>query len=353
MKPGLYLHFPFCKRECFYCHFRKQTYDPQLAEHYIDALLREIAIGRQKELPLDTVYFGGGSPALLPVEQLMRVRDALYGNFSIDPDAEFTIEVNPEDVTRQKLKELSALGINRLSIGTQSFVDAHLHYLKRTHDGKGSVQAVQTALDCGFDNINVDFIIGLPNQSTESITQSLATLEQYPVPHVSAYILEGVEPKTDDETMETLVQRHYFHTVKRLGELGYKHYEVSNFHKPGKPSRHNLKYWHNIDYIGLGLSASGYLGNTDYKNTEDFATYFKKVAAGETPVDEATQNDPNLRRIIVGLRLMDGIPARYFSPFREQTDFLLQNNLLIKKQDNIAVNPAKILLLNEILQYFI
>jgi len=348
-KRGIYIHIPFCKRGCFYCHFVKRQYETSLMERYIKALVKEIQIKANPDVSVDTVYIGGGSPSLLSKKQLTAIFAALHRNFKLTHDTELTAEMNPEDVTDEKLAYFKEAGINRLSLGTQSFIPKDLEYLKRTHDAAQSAKAVEKALDTGFHNINIDYIISLLTQTETTIEKNLSLLNQYNIPHISAYILEEVE---EGEQKDERDNRLFFFTQEKLIEMGYEHYEVSNYAKPGKRSRHNLKYWHNEDYIGLGLSASGYEYGEDYKNTEDLEEYFDLTSRGKAPSSETTQVNRDLRRIVMGLRLSDGLPRRYFSAFQKELDFLLSNGMLQQCGDNIAVNPSQILLLNEILTYF-
>jgi oxygen-independent coproporphyrinogen-3 oxidase len=328
----------------------KGKYDDELAERYIDALVKEIQLRTNPGYIIDTIYIGGGSPSLLNEKQVSNIVDCLHKYFQMGNSIEFTIEMNPEDVTFEKLNALRKAGINRLSIGVQSFMAQDLQYLKRTHDARQAVSAVENALACDFANINLDFIISLPGQNKETLAANFSFLQQYDIPHISAYLLEDVE---EGEEKETRDHELYFYTVEHLSALGYSQYEVSNFSKTGYRCRHNLKYWENRDYMGIGLSSSGYEKEMDYKNTGNLKRYFEKINAGQLPQTEAKKRDPTLRGIVMGLRLLEGIPITNFENHPEQLEFLLSNDLFIRKGSKIAVNPGKILLLNEILMYFI
>lgn len=350
---GIYIHIPFCKRKCFYCHFVKGQYDAHAVEKYTDALVNEFRIKANDNNSvdtIDTVYIGGGSPSLLTESQISTITAGLHKYFPISDDLEFTIEVNPEDVTPAKLKALRNVGINRLSIGTQSFVPADLQYLKRTHSVQQSLAAIENALESGFTNINIDFIISLATQTQKTLANNFSILEKFHIPHISAYILEEVE---DGEEKSLRDETLYFFTVNYLNSLGYIHYEVSNFSKKGCQCRHNLKYWENMEYIGVGLSASGFEKGLDYKNTENLAEYFARINAGCLARAEVNGVDANFRGIVVGLRLLEGISANYFKQYPEEMELLLANGFLIRKGNKIAVAPEKILLLNEILTYFV
>lgn len=351
---GIYIHIPFCKRKCFYCHFVKDKYDTERVEKYTDALVNEFRIKanfnntNNKIDIIDTIYIGGGSPSLLNEGQMSKIVEGIYKYFSIDDNVEFTIEVNPEDVTPDKLKALKNVGINRLSIGTQSFIPGDLQYLKRPHSVQQSLAAIEGAFDAGFTNINIDFIISLPTQTKETLAANFSILERYHIPHISAYILEDVE---EGEEKNERDEKLYFFTVNYLRKLGYIQYEVSNFSKKGFQCKHNLKYWENKDYMGVGLSASGYENGQDYKNTENIEEYFEKINTGCLPRAEIKRHDVHFRRIMMGLRLLGGINAKHFDSYPGELKLMMDNGFLIRRGDKIAVPPKKILLLNEILTY--
>ena len=348
-KAGLYIHFPFCRRACFYCHFFKKNYGPDAASRYLDCLVAEMKLRRDPDLVVDTVYFGGGSPSLLSGEQLRTMLLAVQKNFPLAAGREITLEANPEDITEKQLEAFHDLGVNRLSLGVQSFQERDLRFLKRTHGATEAVQAVTMAREAGFANISIDLIIGLETQTCQSMKLNFHTIEKLKPTHISVYILEGVpRPINDDRDA-----RIYFQARENLLALGYQHYEVSNYCYPGKTSRHNLKYWQNQPYLGLGASAAGYFHGRDYKNFPDLKKYYAALEQGKLPQMRTKQMDPEKRRIITGLRLFEGIPASVFKAFSTSTDFLLAEGFLVHNGKNLAVPPEKILLLNEILTYFL
>ena len=349
IKSGLYIHFPFCRRGCFYCHFFRKKHRQISAREYLGYLAREIRRRRDPNLLLDTVYIGGGSPSLLKAAQISALLETTAKNFPIDKKSEITLEANPEDLDAAQLKAFLRAGVNRLSIGVQSFQESDLRCLKRTHSAAQALQAIEQARDAGFSNISLDLIIGLETQTSGSMKLNFRQIETLKPAHVSVYILEGVPRPAADERDERL----YFQTRQNLLDLGYDHYEVSNFCRPGKASRHNLKYWKNQPYIGLGPSAAGCLDGRDYRNHPDLKKYYAGLDKGVLPEQKTAPLQPALRRIVTGLRLLDGIPASAFKPFPASTDFLLAEGFLARKGKNIAVPPQKILLLNEILGYFL
>jgi oxygen-independent coproporphyrinogen-3 oxidase len=358
-KTGLYIHFPFCRRACYYCHFFKKKYARNLVDIYIKNLLKEIRLRKDHEQFLDTIYFGGGSPSLLDTPQLGTIMTAVASNFSLAKNAEITLEANPEDVTKQQLKEFHGLGINRLCIGVQSFQENDLRCLKRNHSAAQAVQAITMARNTGFANISIDLIIGLESQTTKSMELNFRAIEKFKPAHLSIYILEGVPskrpplgggPRSENNDRDAKL---YFQARQSLLDLDYEHYEVSNYCLPGSASRHNLKYWQNKPYIALGPSAAGFLEGRDYRNCFDLNKYYAALEQGKLPQTRIKQLDPNLRRIITGLRLLDGIPASAFKSFPAPTDFLLSEGFLVRRGRNLTVPHSKILLLNDILTYFL
>ncbi|MEI6613755.1 MAG: radical SAM family heme chaperone HemW [Chrysiogenales bacterium] len=358
-KTGLYIHFPFCRRTCFYCHFFKKKHQPAFATLYLQNLAREFFLRRDPGLSIDTVYIGGGSPSLLTVQQLRIIMAAAYQNFLLPANAEITLEANPEDITKQQLKAFRNLGINRLSIGVQSFQELDLRFLKRTHSAAQAVQAIAQARNAGFANISIDLIIGLEIQTARSLENNFRQIEKFMPPHLSVYILEGVPfkqpplggvPRSENDDRDASL---YFQARQSLLAMGYQHYEVSNYCLPGKASRHNLKYWQNKPYIALGPSAAGFMDGRDYRNYSDLKKYYSALEQSKLPQTRTKQMDRARRRIITGLRLLAGIPASVFKSFSAPTDFLLSEGFLVKRNRNLAVPPEKILLLNEILGYFL
>jgi oxygen-independent coproporphyrinogen-3 oxidase len=348
-KTGLYIHFPFCRRACYYCHFFKKKYGPEAAAACLEHLGREIRLRSDPRLSVDTVYFGGGSPSLMSAGQASGLLGAVARNFALSSRAEITLEANPEDLIPARLKELRRAGINRLSVGAQSFQERDLRFLKRTHDAGQGRRALETARDAGLANVSLDLIIGLPTQTKKSMEANLRVIETTKPAHVSVYILEGVPHPADDSRDAHL----YFQARQALLGFGFEHYEVSNFCRPGKASRHNLKYWRMEPYIGIGPSAAGYLDGTDYRNISDLKKYASAVGSGKLPLARTKPLDPAQRRIITGLRLIEGIPAPALEPFAANRNLLLSEGFLVRRGRNIAVPAEKILLLNEILGYFI
>ncbi|MBN2345037.1 MAG: radical SAM protein, partial [Candidatus Aminicenantes bacterium] len=216
MKPaGLYLHFPFCRRACFYCHFFKKAHRPERVEDYLAQLRQEMRLRRDPGLAVNTVYFGGGSPSLLNAGQVSRLLETAAKHFAVDSRSEVTLEANPEDLFPARLRELRRAGINRLSIGAQSFQDRDLRFLKRNHDAARSIRALEAARETGFANTGMDLMIGLPTQSTKSMEANFRTIAALRPAHVSAYILEGV-PRPAGDRRDSLL---YFQARGALSDL--------------------------------------------------------------------------------------------------------------------------------------
>ncbi len=347
------MHIPFCRRACFYCHFYKVPFRPEHVEAYIDAVGIESRLRSGASVTADTVYIGGGSPSLLSPAHLDGLLSHIQRSFSVEPKAEITVECNPEDVSLPLLEGYLHSGVNRLSIGTQSFIQDDLDVLRRPHSAEQSVHAVELAFQAGFRRINIDYILGVPGQTPRSLEGNLRMAGQLSVSHVSTYLLEEVREESEEEDERD--RELYTLTELELERMGFEHYEVSNFAKPGQRSRHNMKYWENQSYIGLGASASGFIDGWDYKNVEDLDEYLRHLRDGRLPELESAEQDLDTRAIVMGLRLMDGLPERNFrrTEHREALDFLLDSGMLVRRGKHIAVALDHILLLNEILGYFI
>jgi oxygen-independent coproporphyrinogen-3 oxidase len=328
----------------------KYPYSSAYSDQYITAVNKEIGLKSPKNYQIDSVYFGGGTPSLLEKNQIFSILNSLHKHYSIKETAEITIECNPEDLSKEKFRSLKSLGFNRLSIGVQSFVKEDLKYLCRNHNELQSERAIGEALESGFTNLNIDFIIGIPNQNTVSLDKNFSYLRKYKIPHISCYLLEIDEGYNSTSKNE---QKLYHYTRNVLKSHGYIHYEVSNFCRPGFESLHNLKYWKNKDYIGIGLSASGYENDIDYKNVNAMNEYLMMISRNILPVKESQKFDQELRKIVVGLRLINGIPISNFTNFKKELELLISNDLLRKNNLNVYVNPQQILLLNEILINFL
>lgn len=258
---GIYIHIPYCAKKCPYCDFFSERYNKNSIMQYTDAVLRNLEYYSRRRIA-DTIYFGGGTPSLMPAECIERIINSVRRNFILSENSEITLEVNPNTVNADKLSDLYNAGVNRLSVGVQSLVESELKMLGRTHTAERAVETVINAEKAGFKNISCDMIIGVPNQTSESIKYTIQKLSELPVTHISSYILkiengtpfdnpDFISLMPDDDTVSDM----YLLMVDELEKHEFMQYEVSNFAKKGFESRHNTKYWKCIDYLGIGASA--------------------------------------------------------------------------------------------------
>lgn len=292
---GVYIHIPFCKQACHYCNFHFST-TLTLKNDFSDALLKEIALRHDyiEDEKVDTIYFGGGTPSLLTSEQLERILQSVRFTFQVSDDAEITFEANPDDIDLPRLNMWRQNGINRLSIGIQSFFKEDLLWMNRAHNETQALDCVRLSQEAGFHNISIDLIYGTPTLSDERWMQNMQTAVSLKVPHLSCYALT-VEPgtaldvmtrkkkalpvSTDDQARQFLMMTDF------LTSNGYEHYEISNFSIPGMRSRHNSSYWNGACYIGLGPSAHSFNGTSRQWNVANNALYIKSLAGGIVPFE--------------------------------------------------------------------
>ena len=325
----LYIHIPFCIRKCAYCDFLSGPADDETIERYLKALKLEIR--SQKELAKDyivtSIFFGGGTPSVLRGKQLRSIMDALKSTFFIDEHAEISMEANPGTVTRRKLSAYKNAGVNRISFGLQSTKDEELKVLGRIHTFEAFQKSFSMAREVGFDNINVDLISAVPNQTVESWEQSVRTILELNPEHISAYSLiieegtpffdlygDGAEnehllPSEDDERLM------YQRTEELLEKAGYHRYEISNYAKPGKECRHNLGYWERKQYLGLGIGASSLIRNARFKNCDDLEFYIEHSPDifQIREIDGALTKEEQMEEFVfLGLRKMEGISVKMF-----------------------------------------
>jgi len=275
---GLYVHIPFCKKKCKYCDFTSIKYDTGLAGIYTRALIEEAQ--RYKGVSLATVFIGGGTPTTLTLENLADIFKSIYKNFDCQL-SEITVEANPESLSKEKLQLLKSLGVTRLSIGVQSFSNEELASLGRVHNSRDFWVALENARQTGFMNINIDLIYGLAGQTLREWQNNLKSALCARTEHISIYPLT-VEPDTDFfksnvKTEENLQSDMYEWTLDFMENAGYEHYEISNWALPGYRSSHNMIYWQNGEYIGLGTAAASYLNGKRWKNECNVKEYIRKI----------------------------------------------------------------------------
>lgn len=346
MIPGLslYIHIPFCRSRCLYCDFNSYAGMEWLIPRYVSALKKEIALRqREPKARVGTIYFGGGTPSLLKPEQVALILEACRACFEVAPEAEITLEANPDSTGLDCLQALRSLGVNRLSLGFQSLDDGELRLLGRRHSTLQAVEAYRLSLQAGFDNVNIDLIYGLPGQTLEAWQETLSRTLELAADHLSLYSLTleedtplgqavaaGGLPAPDPDLAADM----YLLAEERLAQSGYNHYEISNWARPGRECRHNLTYWHNLPYLGLGAGAHSFYGSRRFANEASPEQYALALEAGRLPevasevIDRALEVSETL---ILGLRLSQGLAweelARRFgdkaiAPYRAEIDEL-------------------------------
>ena len=320
---GIYIHFPFCKSKCIYCNFYSVA-ALQHKEAYLSTLLKEVEMttGYLPDKHVATVYFGGGTPSLLDVSEVETILTALSRHYDFSADAEITLEANPEQLKKQYVNDLKSLGINRLSVGVQSFSDDILQLLKRRHTVVDAEQALHTVFEAGFDNVSIDLIYGIPYRSDNQWNDELSKAFTFPITHLSAYSLT-VEPSTlldrkikskqflpIDERKE---EDNYKQLIDRAKLSGFEHYEISNFAKNGCFSRHNFAYWEGVPYLGLGPSAHSFDGQSRQWNPADIQQYVKNIATGcrEEEKEELTAEMRFNEYVMLMLRTYKGIDIEH------------------------------------------
>lgn len=288
---GLYVHIPFCKQKCMYCDFPAYQNLQDYYETYVYALVQEIDLWisehpESKERPIDTIYFGGGTPTELSIQQIKMILDKIKSTFTITDDCHMTIESNPGEVDLLYLTKLVQLGFNRISFGVQTFDDKALAMLHRSHNGEKAKQAVYDAKEAGFADINIDLIYGLPRQSLDDIKRNLVIVKDLPINHISTYGLQVevgtylfhlVQKNLIAIPSESIDEAMYDTMMEGLKELGFERYEISNFSKDNSYSRHNLKYWHYVDYLGFGAGAHSFYNGVRRSNNRNVMPYIQSV----------------------------------------------------------------------------
>lgn len=339
--PGLYIHIPFCIRKCAYCDFYSVTECGRIPE-FLDALRQEMGLYRDGWDRFDTLYLGGGTPSVLTPVDLASLIAEIRGNFSITPDAEITLEVNPSDITPPLLESLRRAGVNRLNIGVQSLDDHLLAFLGRRHNRARALSAIAAAQAAGFEQIGIDLIFGIPGQSLGSWQRSLREAIALHPAHLSCYQLtveagtplgerarKGEFPLLDESRQADF----FFGTSETLEEAGYVHYEISNFARDHAESKHNGKYWNHTPYLGLGPAAHSFRGNERRWNHRSLTAYVRDLAAGMAPVEARellTDGQLRLESRLFGFRTRRGIDLEAYRR-RHGRDLLSEKRLLLEK----------------------
>lgn len=353
----VYIHLPFCRHICSYCDFCKILYSLNYTEQYLVALENEIKEYYTNEV-IKTIYLGGGTPSVLSINELEHLFK-IISLFEQATDCEITFECNPDDLTEALIDLLKASGVNRLSIGVQSFNPQKLSFMERTCNFDDLSAKYNLIKSKGINNINLDLMYGIPGETFKDLRKDLNLLLKLNPEHISTYslIIEDhtkVKIAGTNPLPEELEAKMYDYIVKRLKQKGYRHYEVSNFAKPNHESSHNLAYWNNREYYGFGLGAAGFINGFRYENTKSINDYLAgKYRHGESLISRQEMME---YEVMLGLRKMSGINMQAFYDKYEtkiEEAFpvkpLLKNKDLIYKNGFIYLNPKKIYLMNEIL----
>jgi len=377
MELGLYLHFPYCISKCPYCDFNSyQLKEDNQISSYISALYQEIAAYSQKlkKSNIKTIYLGGGTPTILSGTQIFNILEFCKENFMVDKDAEITIEANPGTVDSEKIKLLIDSGINRLSLGAQSFNNRFLKKLGRIHNTQEIIDSYYLAREAGFKNINIDIMFALPDQTTEDLQVTLKKAVSLKSDHLSLYnltIKPGTEYykeykrgklklPTEDEEYDM-----FNWAINYLEENGFENYEISNFARPHNRSKHNLIYWQNKPYLGVGAGAYSFIRGYRYMNYEEPARYIKEVTSGKSPIDNGEKLSLRKRMIetiILGLRTKDGVIYKKFktrfkidlnNTFHKQIKKLVNLGLLQRDDNRIKLTRKGIFLADTVFREFV
>jgi oxygen-independent coproporphyrinogen-3 oxidase len=371
---GLYIHIPFCSSICNYCNFNRGLFESGLKDRYLSALEQEIRTSPHAGVAADTIFFGGGTPSLLDPSETARVVRACRESFDVTPDAEVTLETNPETSTPERMHGLREAGVNRVSFGVQSFRDEELRRLGRVHSAERAREAVREARAAGFDNISLDLMMWLPQQTIVHWRHNVDALIDSAPEHASLYLLElypnaplkedmaraGWSLAPDDDAADM-----YLWSMERLDGAGYRQYEISNVARPGKASRHNLKYWQDGAWIGFGCGAHSTRDGVRWKNVSATEDYVNRIGANQSVIADRRELTRDMRleeALFTGLRLTEGIDmervgARYakdiWNTFGGALQPALEAGLAVRQGSQLRLTRAGMLLANEILSVFV
>lgn len=376
MIQAAYIHIPFCTQICHYCDFNKVFLKGQPVEQYLNSLDQEMiqTLQANPASNLKTIFIGGGTPTALSGEQLVILMKSVHKNLKINSETEFSIEANPGDLTLEKLKILKEFGVNRLSIGVQTFNDTLLERIGRSHRALDVYTTIENAKACGFSNISVDLMYGLPGQTIDDVEYALDEVFKLDIQHTSAYSLI-VEPKTIFYNLmnkgklrlpsEDLEADMYDLIMNRMHEQGFQQYEISNYAKPGFESRHNLVYWDNDYYYGFGAGAHGYLNGNRHSNIGPINKYIQTIKNGELPIREklnVTKKEQMEEEMFLGLRKNMGVSIQTFKQkfgedplqvYEKAIDEMRNKHLLEIEGDFIRLTSEGRFIGNEVFQEFL
>ena len=375
MNLGLYLHIPYCLHKCGYCDFNSHPENQVESVHYVEALLKELKFYSTtlKSYNVPTVFMGGGTPTILPPSQLKKILDTVRQGFNLTSDCEITIEANPATIKLETLQEIHAAGYNRISIGVQSFDEKELQLLERVHNEEEIHSTVHRARSANFENLSMDLMFALPDQSTVKWQSHLKQATAKNPDHLSTYNLT-IEPATAFFKLhekgklclphEDIQLEMYKTTIQVLEDAGYSQYEISNFSKPGMESQHNINYWNNGEYLGVGAGASSYLNGERSKNINLPSIYIREIETNASAVDTRERLEPLQamgETLMLGLRLLKGVSIDVFEN-RFQVSFqkvygkvvesLLNQELITLNENRIALSRKGLFLADSVILKF-
>lgn len=371
---GIYVHIPFCVKKCIYCDFTSYANKIKLSQKYVEVLKKEISFQKEQlkgeEIKVNTIYIGGGTPSYIESELIIQIMEHIKKEFNVSENIETTIEVNPGSVTEKKMKEYILAGINRISIGLQSTDNDILFKLGRIHTYNRFLETYKLAKKCGIKNINVDLMIGLPNQTLEIVEDSINKILELKPQHISVYSLmveEGTRLATRVRNKKIVLpadeteRQMYWLVDKMLKKKRFIHYEISNYAKKGHESKHNVDCWNQKEYLGFGVAAHSYINNKRYSNTSKLEEYMKKY--DNYTINEIQDKEAQMKEyMLLGLRMLKGIKISEFkSKFNEnpvrvfckELDKLVKQKLLKVEGDNIYLTKKGIDLANLVWEEFV
>lgn len=359
---GIYIHIPFCKQACAYCNFHFTT-SLRYKNELVAALLSELRMQYENKYlsaaPIDSIYFGGGTPSLLNIEDIASLTEAIHRHWNVNPAAEITLEANPDDVTNEKLNGWKAAGINRLSIGIQSLYDEDLQWMNRAHTAHEARTVIEKARNAGFNQFSIDFIYGTPFLTDEQWQEELEWVTQQQIEHVSCYALtvEQQTPlakKIEKKELQTVdaekQSRQFLQLMHYMHKAGYEHYEISNFSLPGHRSKHNSSYWKGIPYLGIGPAAHSFNGSTRQWNVANNQQYIRDIGNGIIPAttEELTPVQQLNEYIMISIRTIEGCDVNKVDQLRgtinknefdQQVQQFVANGWMLAKNNFIKLTP--------------
>ena len=360
---GIYLHIPFCRQKCSYCNFYFSV-SLKTKDQFLEAILKEIEINHQylKQNSLDSIYFGGGTPSVLSSQEIDLIINKLNKYFNFKSNIEITLEANPDDINKTYLQEVKNTGINRFSMGVQSFHDKELNLLNRSHNAKKAIESLNLIKEKGFESTNIDLIFGIPGSTLYDWKKNLDIFLKIDIPHLSCYNLT-IEPKTAlthqintgkiDPVNDDISAEIFSYTHKLLLENDYEHYEISNYAKNSKYAVHNTNYWLGAPYLGLGPSAHSFDGDTRQWNIANNRKYIESINNKQVPatIEHLTQDDKYNEYIMTGLRTMWGVDlkkikqlgVKYFNYFIKNIDRYIQDEMVINNIDKYLLTEKGLL----------